>query len=150
MRQLEECRTYADHLRSEHRQIQKQVRGVEIDLAALQDGAPSAALRSDLVQLRERLAHHFAEEEGGGCLEEAVSQCPCVASQADTLLHEHPALLHELDEVIAELRRGESQERLEEIRLKFERLCRKLLAHEGAENHVLHRAFGVSVNGEGE
>ena len=71
-----EPNTYVEHLRAEHRRVHAMLRHVRN--VFLQSGGPDRdATPSDTVrflhQVRSELAHHFADEEAGGCLEEAAS-----------------------------------------------------------------------------
>jgi hypothetical protein len=98
--------------------------------------------------VRDELEHHFAEEESGGCMEEAVARCPALSAEADRIEAEHPELLHDVDRLIAQAVDGshttEKRVALEEA---FDELCRNIDAHEKAENVLLRQGFGANVNG---
>lgn len=151
MNELQTSRTYVDHLRAEHRQLHAEIR--RIKNAFFDDVGhhrqPGELLR-ELSALNDELRRHFAEEEEGGCLEEAVSHCPGVAHEADDLQREHPALLKGLEHIIAALKTNNSGDAPPEVRQEFDDFTKLLLAHEAAENKVMQRAFGVTVNGDGE
>jgi hypothetical protein len=99
-----------------------------------------------LQALRAELAHHFEEEESGGCMEEAVSHEPHLGPEATRLVREHPELLAQMDRLIKGLR---ALVRLtasaDEVEQDFRNFTEKLLAHEAAENRVLKEGFGIDV-----
>jgi iron-sulfur cluster repair protein YtfE (RIC family) len=152
MRDYEECRPYIDHLRAEHRRLHamlirarsavQQMNGPDRD-ANLPDVAKI------LEQVRGELTQHFAEEEQGGCLEEAVSRCPRLSPDANRIEAEHVELLAELNRLIAEAKDGpENVATRVAVERDFDELCKQLHAHEAAENALLREAFGASVNGD--
>jgi len=103
MRDYNECQAYINHLLAEHRRLHTLLR---LASAAInQSGDPHRdASPVDMAKIlrhaREELQHHFAEEEGGGCLNEAVSRCPSLSPEAKRIEAEHPGLLYEIDRLI--------------------------------------------------
>lgn len=151
MNQLETCQTYVDHLRAEHRQLHAKVRRIQRDLfeRPATPGQVAKALRQ-FSALGDELRRHFAEEEEGGCMEEAICRCPSVAPEADALLHEHAGLLTAFCRLLARLETEAPSELPSGLRAEFDEFVKDLLAHEAAENKVMQRAFGVTVNGDDE
>jgi hemerythrin len=150
MRQAEDCRTYVNHLRSEHKHLDQDVRGILSSLRLMETKhLPAAELPRQLTAFRDDLLKHFTEEEAGGCLEEAISRCPSVAEQADSLLKQHPALLERLNHLIARLdaEHGKSHDG---FAVELKQFTHELLAHEAAENQIMRRAFGPLMNGDGD
>jgi len=81
----QECRCYVDHLIAEHRRLHALLRHMRAEIAhsVSPDEQPSFnGVARVLARLREELEQHFAQEEGGGCLDEAVSRCPRLAGEA--------------------------------------------------------------------
>jgi iron-sulfur cluster repair protein YtfE (RIC family) len=152
MRDYEECRPYIDHLRAEHRRLHAML--IRARSAVQQMNGPDRdAKLSDvakiLEQVRVELAQHFAEEEEGGCLEEAVSRCPRLSHDANRIESEHVEILAELDRLIAEAKDGpENVATRIAVGRDFDELCTQLHAHEAAENALLRDAFGAGVNGD--
>ena len=147
-----ECNSYVGHLLAEHRRLHVMLRLARA--AVLQSGGPDRdATTEDMLRtlrhVREELAHHFAEEESGGCLEEAACRCPALSAQVRTIEAEHQSLLAELDALI---QRCGSCDQNAQQRMAFEddfaKLCERLHQHEAAENDVLRRGFGTNVNGD--
>lgn len=152
MRDFHESRTYVQHLLAEHRRLHKMLQMAHVVIReAGQANTPDwqkLALRT-LREVREELVHHFAEEEQGGCMEEAASHCPILSPELRRIEAEHPMLLAEVDRLIAQVADGrESAKDRVAIAHAFQELCRDLHAHEAAENELLRRGFGTNVNGD--
>jgi hypothetical protein len=152
MRGEPECRCYADHLIAEHRRLhallrqmrQAIARGVEPDERPSFDEVARV-----LARLRQELVHHFAEEEDGGCLDEAVSRCPRLAGEAKRIESEHPQILAEIDRLAAQARElPPTYIHQLAIQREFDRLCQELCAHEKAENTLIAQGFGIAISGE--
>ena len=102
-----------------------------------------------LRQVREELEHHFAQEESGGCLDEAVLRCPGLSGKLSRIELEHPQLLQHVDRLIAQaLDCDQSMENRLTLEREFDELCRQLDVHEAAENALLRKGFGANVNGD--
>jgi len=150
-----ECRPYIDHLLAEHRRLHAML--LQARSAISEGGSPDRADDSfaDVVRVlrnvRQELQHHFAEEEAGGCLEQAVSHCPRLSAELRRIEAEHPEMLNEIDRLIAQALDGEQtvENRLA-LENEFDDLCRQLHAHEAAENNLLRQGFGANVNGDEE
>src|SRR5262245_19785727 len=101
---------YVEHILAEHRRLHAMLRLARS--AILQSGGPDRdATPADVARIlrhvREELAHHFTEEEGGGCLEEAVSRCPRLSGQARSIQARHPELRRHIDSLITRVEAGE-------------------------------------------
>jgi hypothetical protein len=109
-------------------------------------------VRSGLESVRKELAQHFAEEEAGGCIEEAIARCPGVSQEAQAVLQEHGPILTELDRLIALCRRAQppTAEEARQIEQDVRALVRRLRQHEAVENTIMQRAFAVSLDNGGE
>lgn len=135
----EEFLAYLTHLRAEHRELDERLRRIEREWTS----EPTKAIRQlirDLQALRRDLAHHFEEEDSGGCLEEAVSRQPSLGHEVDRLGREHPELLAKLDQLIDTLTKPD--EAKEEC-LRFAEL---LHDHEAAEDRILEESFGIDLD----
>jgi hypothetical protein len=151
MHAYDECRCYVDHLLAEHKRLHRMLRGARnaiMPLSAAAGNVPALDIVKLLGEVRHELEQHFAEEEGGGCLEEAVSRCPSLSDEARRIEAEHPRLLESIDRLIAQAQDADgSVEGRIAVARHFDELCAQLDAHEGAENGLLRKAFGVNVNG---
>jgi hypothetical protein len=152
MRDYEECRPYIDHLLAEHRRLHRLIQQARTSI--VQSGGPDgestfANVAHILRNLRSELEHHFAEEEAGGCLDEAVSRCPRLAQDARRVEAEHSDILAEVDRLIIQASDCDCHvETRIELQRDFDNLCRQLHAHERAENDLLKQGFGTNVNGD--
>jgi hypothetical protein len=152
MRNYDECRCYVEHLIAEHRRLHRMLRLARAALVG--SGGPDRdATCADIVrvlrQVRDELEHHFAHEESGGCLDEAVSNSPSLSAEARRIEAEHPQLLANVDQLIAQaLDCDQSVEKQVALGRGFDDLCRQLDAHEAAENVLLRKGFGSNVNGD--
>jgi len=151
MRNYDECRCYVDHLISEHRRLHRMLHQAHHAIVGAH-GPDKDACTGDIVrvlrQMRDELAHHFTEEEGGGCLDEAVSHCPTLSAESRRIEAEHPELLAGVDRLIAQaLDSDQSVQTRLELVMGFDELRRQLDAHEAAENSLLRKGFGANMNG---
>jgi hemerythrin len=150
MRNYDECRCYVEHLIAEHRRVHRMLRLTRSAIVSAH-GPDRDATADDIVavlrRVRDELEHHFAQEEGGGCLDEAVSRCPALSAEARRIEAEHPELLRAVDRLIAQALDG-NQSVVGRIALEgaFDDLCRQLDAHEAAENALLRQGFGANTN----
>ena len=147
----EEYLAYMTHMRAEHKRLRECVLRIE-EQWPFQHEPPRQPDVSPLVieslgALRADLAHHFEEEESGGCLEEAVSRQPNLSRDANRLEHEHPELLEQIDRMIEGLQAlSRPAASTAKIKQDFRAFTEKLLAHEAAENRILKESFGIEVD----
>src|SRR3954447_5246032 len=152
MRDYNECRCYVEHLIADHRRLHRMLRLAQAAIVA--SGSPDrdatcADITRGLRQVREELEHHFAQEESGGCLDEAVSRCPGLSAEANRIELEHPQLLENVVRLIAQaLDCDQSLENRLILERGFDELCRQLDVHEASENALLRKGFGANVNGD--
>ena len=152
MREDQDCRCYIDHLFAEHRRLHallKQMRAA-IAQSVGPDETPSfAAAQRTLALLHQELAHHFAQEESGGCMDEAVSRCPRLAGEEHRIEGEHSQILAELDQLIAQTKSlPPTHANQLAVQRAFDRLCQRLHDHERAENGLLAQGFGLAASGD--
>ena len=152
MQNYDECRTYVEHLLAEHRRLHRMLLHARKAIAG--DSEPDRGNWTGKVirvlrDTRAELKCHFAEEEGGGCLDEAVSFRPLLGPELKRIEAQHPRLLADLDRLIAQVAdyNGTIQDRLA-VERAFDELCRELHAHEAAENAILQQGFGAIVDAD--
>ena len=104
--------------------------------------AALATLRSLLVELRTHLVEHFAREEHGGFLDEAIANMPRLAPVATTVEKEHPGLLAEIDGIIAALPGNKpTLEHWVDIGHRFRVFAQRINRHEALENRLLQEGL---------
>ncbi len=141
---------YVAHMRAEHRRLSHCLRGVERQWEAVGLAPASSELFDHLLQelraLRAELARHFAEEEAGGCLEEAVSALPQLSREVARLEREHAELLEALDRLLLDMRAGARRgSPVRTCEHEFRRLAARLRGHEAAETRILESCSGMSL-----
>ena len=142
--------TFVDHLLTEHRRLDQMVRRALSDLSSWEEADAASwppRLLAGLTAIRAELARHFAEEESGGCLEEAVAHCPALSTDARHAQAEQQQLLEVLDELAHHCRKLERPTRRDVLALEQElrALVHKLRLHEGEETRIMQRAFAVCL-----
>jgi hypothetical protein len=109
MDNVENCRAYVEHLHQEHARLNQLLLQIGRDVADLSppDDQPVRITRvaARLAELRSTVQAHYAEEESGGCIEEAVTRSPSLASNAKAILEEHVVLDRMLEQWPANLAR---------------------------------------------
>ena len=149
----EECQPYVEHLTRDHRRLHEVLTQTEHALAEAarrqdlaQDGQEIAKQLSDL---RDELSRHYAEEDEGGCMEEAQVRCPSIAAEVKRVQAEHPALRLAMDLLVAKAAKlAKTPSDWAELRRDFEEISTKLRYHEAAENRILLYGFGAEAMDE--
>ena len=142
------------HVLAEHRDLFHLMHSVQSRFAAA--GPPSPERRADVLEslhhLREHLSDHFAQEELGGFLEEAVTRMPRLSAAVRSIVAQHPALLAELDGVIEQLTivknsgksAAEAQSWSGAVHA-FETFAAHMAAHERSENTVVQEGYNEDL-----
>jgi hypothetical protein len=136
-----------EHLHHEHHRLNQLLLEIGHEVAALsQPGRPEgplAQLSQRLTDLRQELLAHYAEEETGGCLEEAVVRCPSLAGECKEVLAEHAVLDRMLDQLVTQSRNPAAVSA--DFAKNYRAFAEKLHAHEAAETRILQMAFGAEA-----
>lgn len=141
---------YIRQVEHEHRELESLLR--RLDDALLQGASEGWNLRATeralelLIALQDHLKYHFAQEEAGGYLEEALSVAPRFSHQADQLLRQHPMLAAMIADAIDEARRHlDDPPHWLMIEAAITEMLKKLKAHEAGENRILEEAFNTDL-----
>ena len=145
--------TWIRHVEAEHRHLCRIIHDLRRAFNAPYDKARIAATvretKGALSDLRDELRKHFALEEEGGYMEEAVARLPSISHDADTLLAEHPSLLAAVDTLISRLdAQSSNEEAWEHRRDEFGRFAQAMMTHETNENWLLKLGFNQAWDGE--
>jgi iron-sulfur cluster repair protein YtfE (RIC family) len=135
------------HVLAEHRDLFNLMSSVRSALAS-KESTPDrhAVLLSLLHQLRDHLHNHFAQEEEGGFLEEAVTRMPRLSAAVRSILRQHPDLLAELDRVIGVLESATvPAESWSQASDAFEVFSAHMAAHERSENAVVQEGYNEDL-----
>jgi hemerythrin HHE cation binding domain-containing protein len=145
---------YVRHIEAEHRRLDRLIRRVLQAIGSCQECAAGSwpqPVVAGLAAVRQELAQHFAEEESGGCLEEAVARCPAMSSDTDRVQAEHGGLLGVLDELTLHCQQIQRPTRRDLLAVEHElrAVAHKLRMHEAQENRIMQRAFAICLeNGD--
>jgi iron-sulfur cluster repair protein YtfE (RIC family) len=147
MRELMDCHSIVAYVRADHARIRKSLQTVVRTFRETDPHAPRREIALVMIELLTsllaQLRRHFAEEQEGGSLEEAVCRCPSLSPEVRQLDEAHPELLTRLETLIARLRDPQPSRGItsEDHRL-LDEFAQQLQRHEAAENNILSRAFG--------
>ena len=145
------------HVLAEHRDLFHLMHSVQSRFAtAGLPGSPSPEHRADVLEslhhLREHLGDHFAQEELGGFLEEAMTRMPRLSAAVRSIVAQHPSLLAELDRVIEQLTiversgGGAAGAKSWPAALHaFETFASHMAAHERSENTVVQEGYNEDL-----
>ena len=131
---------------NEHRELHAAVQHIEETLHQCEPCEATAERLAEakqlIVTLRDHLAHHFAQEEQGGYLEEAIIRVPQMSHQADMLQRQHAEFLRLANNMLADAQAGVPQPTAwRNLKADYLQFAKRLKAHEAAENALLQRAF---------
>ncbi len=133
-----------------HRELSGLVSGIATGLDAVVHSQPGDQAWSELPARFEGLLlylkQHFAEEEAGGLLEEAICRLPRLGPQATVLERQHEPLLRDCSELVerAEVC-GSSKELWKGLAQDYGQFIKALLTHEAAENRLAEQAFNAEI-----
>ncbi len=136
------------HVLAEHRDLFHLLLSVRSALANA--GPPTPDRRSEVLDsmhhLRDHLADHFAKEEQGGFLEEAVARIPRLSAAVQSILGQHPLLLANLDRVIEDLEASPADSGAwARTNHDFEAFSARMTAHERSENAVVQSGYNEDL-----
>jgi hypothetical protein len=100
---------------------------------------------ASLTDLRQVLARHLAEEESGGCVEEALIHAPQFSHAALQLEHEDRELLAQLDDLLNRLKTP--RQPLRTMEQDCRRLVQRIREHVVTECRIVDESFGMGGNG---
>jgi hypothetical protein len=134
----------AADIAQDHRVLEMALRDVE--RALNRHDRARGLVEHQLRNLTELIEAHFAREEAGGYMGEALTRAPRLGGTAERLLAEHVDLLDDAQKLHMLARAGvESMAWWRQIEADFTHLKARLLAHEHAENKLLNEAFNRDI-----
>ena len=123
----------------EHDELEAMIGDLRTWLAEVAElGIPHfGELGSRLRPLRDKLCEHFAHEEAGGYLADAVAVAPELVTTVDELLAQHDVFKNRLDALICRLRESEVPFDCWQAACEtFESLCADIARHEQTEMEI--------------
>lgn len=129
----------------EHDVLHKQIEDLRQfwnEVSQLGQGPKYEEMSGRVERLREILADHFANEERGGYLADAVDTAPRLSESAKALEWQHAQFLNSLDRFIERLAKCESAYSCwEEVHAEFEDFMQRLDQHEADEMSLVCQAM---------
>jgi hypothetical protein len=113
-------------------------------------GAGRTAVVHLFVELEQRLPEHFAFEERGGYLSDALAIAPRLSKWAAQLAEDHPIFLEQLRELVRDAHEAaadDSRQPWEQIAVRVQKLASALGEHELEENRLVQQAFSEDIGG---
>ena len=153
MNGVDERFAYVNHMVAEHRHLDQLMRRTLAALPAWEEADNAQWLPrmvKGLQAIRNELAHHFHDEEQGGCLEEAVARCPPLSTEARQIERQHDELLEHLDELISRCQTAAAPTPAQArcVDQEFRQIVREVKLHEALENRIMQRGFNVCLNAD--
>jgi hemerythrin len=143
---IETHRAFISAFGAEHHELQRLVHALGEAVREKVSWNREAAIEvTDLLaELRCHLEHHFAQEEAGGYLEEALTLAPRFSAEAAELLRQHPQMLDKTVSVCKAADRAVNEPAVwAPLKRELTELIKALVAHESAENQIVQRAFNT-------
>jgi len=133
---------------ADHRELFGQLSAVRTAFTQTARPMPTdvAAIQGSLGSLREYLRIHFEQEEEGGFMEESIARMPRLATAVQLILKQHPALLAEIDALIATLTPEICTPAVwAQAGSMFEQFSAQMLDHERSENTVVQDGYNEDL-----
>ncbi len=142
-----DCRPLVERLNAEHRHLGEQLRQMQAAIdGGIRSRSDADAIAQRLFALRDELDRHFAEEERGGCLEEAVSRCPSLSRDVSRVIAEHNDLRADVDRIVGQARLlADAPAVLAQLQPSFAEFATRLRAHDALESRILVYGFGAGA-----
>jgi hypothetical protein len=141
---------YVRGVQADHQEMETLARTLRGSLAAGERQRWSAdgtyVVIRELSRMQEHLERHFALEEEGGYLEEALAMAPRLGPQASKLLAQHAEFKQAMFKLVAAAERSRKTPALwPRLARQIEELLKRLEAHESAENRIIQAGFNVDL-----
>ncbi|HWB12285.1 MAG TPA: hemerythrin domain-containing protein [Gemmataceae bacterium] len=137
---------FATAFQVEHREMGNLLQRVRHATADGCDWSHDAAreARTAIEALERRLRQHFAQEEEGGYLEQALAAAPRLSRPAAELLRQHPAMLAQASTALSTAREAVSDStRWSVLKQQVEELMSALVGDERSESAIVQEAFNT-------
>jgi hypothetical protein len=141
---------YLEQIKAEHYGLEQTLHRLaeHFDLAPAHHWDPALTPRfvSLLAELSNQIERHFAQEEIGGYMEEALSRAPRFGAQVTALLKQHTELAQDVHDLLARAEAGRDNPGIwKKLHADVQVLLKKLSAHEAGENRIIEAAFNEDL-----
>ena len=150
MYETEHLRPLLVDIAHEHRDLRRRLHElralVQMRERGLDISQRLAQMTASLADLHNTMEAHFAQEESGGVIVEAVIRLPRLAEEAAAIEREHPELLLEIEALRRMVQASDcSRHAWKHVCAAVERIVQRLLNHEAAENRLLGEGFNEDI-----
>lgn len=141
---IDSTHAYWKLCQGEHQEICAQLQVIHglLDAEQTTDGQDvHDELKLRLTELLTHLETHFAQEEEGGYMEEALARAPRFSSLAAELEKQHAPMLARLRGLLARADESPTRPTRAALAVQARELCQLLARHEASETRILQMAF---------
>lgn len=136
-------------LHAEHGKLHQSLAEIrnQFDACQKEAGPVKAKCLADLIQrMQTHIEAHFAHEERGGWLEEAVVRAPHLSHRLTLLEKQHTTLRSQIAKLVEMAKTHDGSVQCStRLRDHFERFAKQLLEHEAEEERVLAEGFNEEL-----
>ncbi len=141
---------YLEQVKAEHYGLEQLLRQLEAAFALARARKWLSGSTPRLVELvselHDQIERHFAQEEVGGYMEEALSRAPRFSTRVETLLKQHHELARAVRDLLSRAQGGRDNPGIwDSLDDDLRALIKKLKAHEAGENHIIEAAFNEDL-----
>lgn len=140
----------ANEARAEHVEMRHLLEHAREELKKCHEcgsNASAACVHRAMSEMQDHLERHFAREENGGWLEEAVVRAPHLAHRLTELEQQHRPLRERIAHLVKEAETLDGgRESVQKVREEFEKFAKQLLVHESYEERVLQQGFNEELD----
>lgn len=130
-------RPFYFHFKVEQKRIDDAIHDLQ---RIVRQASTEGEISERLTRLRDMMAQHFEEEEGG-CLDEIVTQHPYLSGETRQMEQEHRLLLEEFDALIEDATQDASSTKW---KARFNEFEQSLMEHERQERALVRRGLQLS------
>lgn len=147
----QEYLAFAAAFQAEHRELRRLVQVLRHALG--KEGGWSRELAREALEafeaLKTHLTEHFAQEEEGGYLEQALAVAPRYSDEAKLLLTQHALMTEQVAHVVETAQRAlDDANAWTALKAEARELLQKLVEHETAENQIVQQALNTGIEAE--
>jgi hypothetical protein len=136
---------FLKEIKEDHCELQEVLARLSGQLSNLSPATPVMQLLELLQQLRDRLAMHFALEEGYGYCEDAIAIAPRLSGRAEVLRAEHEPLFVQVQQLVEGVEKivyhETASRHLSEVPYLFQRFLNRFEQHEREEGALILEAY---------
>jgi hypothetical protein len=147
----QEYLAFATAFQAEHREMRRLVQVLRHALG--KEGGWSRESAQEALEafeaLKTHLKEHFAQEEEGGYLEQALAVAPRYSDEAKELLKQHGLMTRQVAHAVQTAKHAlDEPDAWTMLATEARELLQKLVEHETAENRIVQKALNTGIEAE--